>query len=63
MKDERKTNIKVLAKKIVKAEKELQLGKNVKENQHKIEDIMSSLSLEEAIRLDAYISEKKMLTK
>lgn len=63
MKDERKTNIKVLAKKIVKAEKELQLGKNVKENQHKIEDIMSSLSLEEAIRLDAYISEKKLLTK
>lgn len=63
MKDERKTNIKVLAKKIVKAEKELQLGKNVKENQHKIEDIMSSLSLEEAIRLDIYISEKKMLTK
>ena len=63
MKDERKTNIKVLAKKIVKAEKELQLGKNVKENQHKIEDIMSSLSLEEAVRLDAYISEKKLLTK
>lgn len=63
MKDERKTNIKVLAKKIVKAEKELQLGKNVKENQRKIEDIMSSLSLEEAIRLDAYISEKKLLTK
>ncbi len=63
MKDERKPNIKVLARKIVKAEKELQLGKNVKENQHKIEDIMSSLSLEEAIRLDAYISEKKLLTK
>ena len=63
MKDERKTNIKVLAKKIVKAEKELQLGKNVKENQRKIEDIISSLSLEEAIRLDAYISEKKLLTK
>lgn len=63
MKDERKPNIKVLARRIVKAEKELQLGKNVKENQHKIEDIMSSLSLEEAIRLDAYISEKKLLTK
>lgn len=63
MKDERKQHIKVLARKIVKAEKELQLGKNVKENQRKIEDIMSSLSLEEAIRLDAYISEKKLLTK
>lgn len=63
MKDERKQHIKVLARKIVKAEKELQLGKNVKENQRKIEDIMFSLSLEEAIRLDAYISEKKLLTK
>lgn len=63
MKDERKQHIKVLARKIVKAEKELQLGKNVKENQRKIEDIMSSLSLEEAIKLDAYISEKKLLTK
>lgn len=63
MKDERKQHIKVLARKIVKAEKELQLGKNVKENQRKIEDIMSSLSLEEAIRLDTYISEKKLLTK
>lgn len=63
MKDERKQHIKILAEKIVKAEKELQLGKNVKENQRKIEDIMSSLSLEEAIRLDIYISDKKMLTK
>ena len=63
MKDKRNKIIKVLAQKIVKAEKELQLGKNMKENQQKIEDIMSSLSLKEAIRLDTYISEKKLLTK
>lgn len=63
MKSEREKTIRALAQKIVKAEKELQLGKNVKENQQKIEDIMSYLSLEDAIRLDAYIYQKKLLTK
>lgn len=63
MKDKRNKHLKILAQKIVDAERELQLGKNVKENQKKIENIMTSLSLSEMIELDIYISEKKMLTK
>lgn len=63
MKDERNKRLKILAQKIANAEKELQLGNNVKENQAKIENIMYSLSFKEIIELDAYISEKRMLTK
>ncbi len=63
MKDERNKYIKLVAQKIVEAEKELLLGKNVQENQQKIEDIMSSLSFEDVLLLDDYIQRKKLLTK
>lgn len=63
MKNERNKYIKLVAQKIVKAEKELCLGKNVQENQQKIEKIMSSLSFEDVLLLDDYIQNKKLLTK
>lgn len=63
MKDERNKYIKLVAQKIVEAEKKLLLGKNVQENQQKIEDIMSSLSFEDVLLLDDYIQRKKLLTK
>lgn len=63
MKNERNKYIKLVAQKIVKAEKELFLGKNVQENQQKIEKIMSSLSFEDVLLLDDYIQRKKLLTK
>lgn len=63
MKDERNKYIKLVAQKIVKAEKELLLGENVQENQQKIEEIMSSLSFEDVLLLDDYIQRKKLLTK
>lgn len=63
MKNERNKYIKLVAQKIVKAEKELLLGKNVQENQQKIEKIMSSLSFEDVLLLDDYIQRKKLLTK
>lgn len=63
MKDERNKRIKRIAQKIVNLEEELQLGKNVKENQQKIEDIMSSLSVEDMLQIDEYITKKKFLTK
>lgn len=63
MKNERNKRIKRIAQKIVNLEKELQLGKNVKENQQKIEDIMSSLSVEDMLQIDEYITKKKLLTK
>ena len=63
MKDERNKYIKLVAQKIVEAEKELLLGKNIQENQQKIESIMSSLSFEDVLLLDDYIQRKKLLTK
>ena len=55
MKDKQNKHLKIAAQKIVKAEKELLLGKNVQENQQKIENIMSSLSFEDVLLLDDYI--------
>ena len=63
MKDKRNKHIKILAQKIVRAEKEILLGNNVQENQAKIENIMGSLTLTEALELDEYIYRKKLLTK
>lgn len=63
MKDKQNKHLKIAAQKIAKAEKELLLGKNVQENQQKIENIMSSLSFEDVLLLDDYIQRKKLLTK
>lgn len=63
MKDKQNKHLKIAAQKIMKAEKELLLGKNIKENQQKIEDIMSSLSVEDMLQIDEYITKKKLLTK
>lgn len=63
MKDKQNKYIKIAAQKIVEAEKELLLDKNVQENQQKIEKIISSLSFEDVLLLDDYIQEKKLLTK
>ena len=62
MKDEQNKRIKILAQKIVKAETEMRLGKDVQENQRKIENIVSSLSFEDMIAVDDYIYRKNMLT-
>ena len=51
-----------VAKQIVELEKEGQLGKNVKENQAKIENIMSTLSLLDLLEIDEYIMKKHLLT-
>lgn len=63
MKDERNKHLKILAQKIVKAEREILEGKSVQENKDKIQNIMGSLSLTEALELDEYIHRKKLLTK
>ena len=62
MKDKRNKRIKILGQKIAKAESDIRLGKNVKENQQKIENIMSGLSIEDMIAIDDYIYFKKYLT-
>ena len=62
MKDKQNKDIKILAQKIVKAEQEIRLGKNVQENQQKIEDIVSSISVDDMMAIDDYIYRKKLLT-
>lgn len=54
---EKEKFLKDTAHKIAELEKEMQLGKNVKKNEHKIENIMCSLSLEELLLIDDYILE------
>jgi hypothetical protein len=51
-----------IANQIVELEKECQLGKNVKENMAKIENIMCTLSILDMLEIDEYITKKKLLT-
>lgn len=53
MKDEK--NIKVLAGEIIRAEEALRIKQDVKQNQKKIEDIISSLSIPEILELNDYV--------
>jgi hypothetical protein len=62
MKNKQDKRIKNIANKIVNLEKEILLGKNVQENQQKIESIVSTLSLEDMLEIDEYILKKKLLT-
>ena len=61
MKDEKK--LKELVEQIIKYEKECQLGNNVQENVSKIEQLIQSLSVEEMLAIDAYITNENFLTK
>lgn len=58
MKDTRNKKIKMLAEEVAAAEKQIQLGKDVKSNQEKIENIMCSLEPEELQVLIYLISKK-----
>ena len=63
MKDKRNKRIKILANKIAQIEEQIALGNNVQENQNKIQNITDSLTLEEILQIDEYITRKKLLTK
>lgn len=52
-----------LAHKIVKYEKEMRLGKNVKSNEQKIQELISHLNPRELMELDEYIISKNFLDK
>lgn len=51
-----------LAKKIASLEKKLYSGVNAEQVAEEIEEISRSLSVEEMILVDEYITEKKLLT-
>ena len=61
MKDEKKL-IKI-AEQILTWEKECQLGYNIKENMNKIERLIHTLSIEEMLIIDTYITNQNFLTK
>jgi hypothetical protein len=47
----------MIAKKIAAYEQSIQLGKNVKDNQHKIEKIMCTLSGDDLFKVMGYLEE------
>ncbi len=63
MKDKQNERLRTLAKKIVELESEIRLGKNVQEYQQKIENIISTLSIEDVVYIDDYIFRKKLFDK
>lgn len=54
---------KEIANRVAKLERDMSLGKNVKEAQTEIENIMTTLSIEDFIYIDNYIQEIFSLTK
>ena len=60
MKDEKK--LKELAKQIFQLEKECQLGNSIQENMNKIEQLIQTLSIEEMLIIDTYITNENFLT-
>lgn len=58
-----KAKLKKVADRIVKIEKECQLGINVHENMIAMEKLTANLSPEEMVAIDEYIAEKGLLTK
>ena len=50
-----KAKLRVIATNIMLCEKEIRQGKNVKENENKIKEYMSTLSMEDVLKMDEYI--------
>ena len=50
-----KAKLRVIATNIMLREKEIRQGKNVKENENKIREYMSTLSMEDVLKIDEYI--------
>ena len=50
-----RAKLRVIATNIMLCEKEIRQGKNVKENKNKIREYMSTLSIEDILKIDEYI--------
>ena len=50
-----KAKLRVIATNIMLCEKEIRQGKNIKENENKIKEYMSTLSMEDVLKMDEYI--------
>ena len=60
-KQDRYKNLNILAQKIANLEREISLGKNVQENEKKIDSIMTTLSLEDLVYVVSRIEDKKVI--
>lgn len=50
-----RAKLRIIATNIMLCEKEIRQGKNVKENENKIKEYMSVLSMEDILKMDEYI--------
>ena len=50
-----RAKLRVIAMNIMLCEKEIRQGKNEKENENKIKEYMSTLSMEDVLKMDEYI--------
>ena len=50
-----RAKLRVIATNIMSCEKEIRQGKNIKENENKIKEYMSALSMEDILKMDEYI--------
>ena len=50
-----RAKLRVIATNIMLCEKKIRQGKNVKENENKIKEYMSTLSIEDVLKMDEYI--------
>ena len=50
-----RAKLRVIATNIMLCENEIRQGKNVKENENKIKEYMSTLSMEDVLKMDEYI--------
>lgn len=59
----KENELKIIAKQIYELEKECQSGNDIQINMRKIEYLITSLSIEEMLIIDTYITNKNFLTK
>ena len=56
----RKQEQKIIAQKIINAEREIKLGKNIELNEEKIQKYMQNLPLNDLIKITEYIDNKEI---
>jgi len=56
----RKQELKIIAQKIINAEREIKLGKDIELNEEKIQNYMQTIPLNDLIKITEYIDNKEI---
>jgi len=56
----RKQELKIIAQKIINAEREIELGKDIELNEEKIQNYMQTIPLNDLIKITEYIDNKEI---